>query len=238
MNVVHEQPKDAEDIVRAGAGIVVTQLQAAGEANVGDEYKIPVKLHAELQIAWDYYPRIPHLMEVCMTTSASGANNPDQQQQQDLGWRLPQHRPMVRKEDQPVARREGLPWTGPAPQIGQDRWLPPSAYHQVDHMEWTLNTEDLKSILFTLLAKPAVMLLLLPDKLQPRLAATGQAGRRGPPSTSTQTSCACRCKRGLPGVTIVPQGSPGNPPGTTSTLSASSSLSMSRGSAWTGGSWS
>ena len=39
MNVVHEQPKDAEDIVRAGAGIVVAQLQAAGEANVGDEYK-------------------------------------------------------------------------------------------------------------------------------------------------------------------------------------------------------
>ena len=64
MNVVHEQPKDAEDIVRAGAGIVVAQLQAAGEANVGDEYKIPVKLHAELQIAWDYYPQIPHFMEV------------------------------------------------------------------------------------------------------------------------------------------------------------------------------
>ena len=38
-----------------------------------------------------------------MTTSASGANNPDQQQQQDQGWRLPQHRPMLRKEDQPIA---------------------------------------------------------------------------------------------------------------------------------------
>ena len=81
-----------------------------------------------------------------MTTSASGANNTDQQQQQDQGWRLPQYRPMLRKEDQPVARREGLPWTGPAPQIGQDRWLPPSAHHQVElnilNTERTLDADD------------------------------------------------------------------------------------------------
>merc|ERR1719341_2067333 len=57
-------------------------------------------------------------------------------QYQDQGWRLPQYLPMLRKEDQPVARREGLPWTGPAPQIGQDRWLPPSAHHQVGS-NWT-----------------------------------------------------------------------------------------------------
>ena len=71
-----------------------------------------------------------------LTTSAGGGNpaNPDQQQHQDQGWRLPQYRPMLRKEDQAVAarREQGLPWAGLPPQItGQDRWLPPSAHHQV-----------------------------------------------------------------------------------------------------------
>jgi len=33
--------------------------------NTQGKYKVSSKLHAELQIAWDYYPRIPHFKEVC-----------------------------------------------------------------------------------------------------------------------------------------------------------------------------
>ena len=73
------------------------------------------------------------LAHILPTSAGASTSNPDQQpQQQDQGWRLPQYRPMLRKEDQAVPRREGLPWTGLPPQIGQDRWLPPSAHHQVD----------------------------------------------------------------------------------------------------------
>ena len=99
-----------------------------------------------------------------MMTNGSANGN---EQQQDQGWRLPQYRPMLRKEDQPGARREpGLPWTsGPAPQIGQDRWLPPSHHHQVE--------------LKNLIVGQAKMVLLLFDKLPCRLVATGQGGRRG-----------------------------------------------------------
>jgi len=70
-------------------------------------------------------------------TLASAATNLDQQQQPDQGWRMPQYRPMMRKDDQAGSRREvGLPWTGLPPQLGQDRWLPPSAHHQVGST-WT-----------------------------------------------------------------------------------------------------
>ena len=63
---------------------------------------------------------------------ASAATNLDQQQQREQGWRMPQYRPMMRKDDHAGSRREvGLPWTGLPPQLGQDRWLPPSAHHQV-----------------------------------------------------------------------------------------------------------
>ena len=71
-------------------------------------------------------------MPATPATLSSAATNLDQQQQPDQGWRMPQYRPMMRKEDQAGSRREaGLPWTGLPPQLGQDRWLPPSAHHQV-----------------------------------------------------------------------------------------------------------
>merc|ERR1719193_2023239 len=160
-----------------------------------------------------------------MTTSANGANNPDQQQQQDQGWRLPQYRPMLRKEDQPVARREGLPWTGPAPQIGQDRWLPPSAHHQVGN-NWTGWQER-------------TPLHLHPDFLRMQMQerfARGDDCASGLSRESSRDDINSECEqqfeyeqrfrvdRRKPELTIVPQGSPGNPPGTTSTPSVSSSL--------------
>jgi len=120
------------------ASRAASPISAAGRADEGQHFDLARLLQYQHPAYGTVLPPSAgtNLANI-LTTSAGGNANPDQQQQhQDQGWRLPQYRPMLRKEDQAAPRREGLPWTGLPPQIGQDRWLPPSAHHQVG-TSWT-----------------------------------------------------------------------------------------------------